>query len=192
VRAERLQEEFDVEIDAWAFDLKPGLPPGGMPRDKAYSNLRIPPGYFENLQRIAADSGIRMLKPEIVANTRKAHEATEFARDAGKVPEFQRALFDAYWEKGENISAVDVLCNLATGCGLDQDRLRQALDQGTHAQRVDEQMEWNRSVGITGVPTFIFSVAGGSAKFSLVGAQDYAVFRDVASRVASGRLKSQS
>ena len=175
-----------MEFDACAFDLRPGLPPQGLPREEAYRDRSYPPGYFENLRRIAADAGIQMQRPPVVANTRKAHEATEFARDAGRLLEFQRAVFHACWEEGENISEPEVLCRLAAGCGLDPDDLRQALSEGRHAGRVEEQLAWSRAVGISGVPTFIFN-----DKFAVVGAQEYDVFRDIADRIAQGKLKGE-
>jgi predicted DsbA family dithiol-disulfide isomerase len=119
-----------------------------------------------------------------VANTLKAHEATEFAREGGRLPQFHRAVFAAYWERGENIGETDVLCRLADGCGLDADGLRQALADGRYRQRVEEQMAWGRAAGLGGVPTVIFN-----EKFAVVGAQDYEVFADVAQRIAGGALR---
>ncbi len=194
MRAEQLGREFDIEFDACAYDLRPGLPPQGLPRDQAYPGRRYPPGYLEHLRNTAAEAGIQMQRPDVVANTRKAHEATEFARDAGRLLEFQRAVFHAYWEEGQNISEVDVLCRLAAACGLDAGELRRALADGRYAARIDEQIAWSRAAAINGVPTFIFSAQGGSASggndsFAVVGAQDYDVFRDIAGRIRRGEIK---
>ena len=171
-------------MEACAFDLRPGLPPQGLPRDQAYPGRSYPQGYVDHLRQTAAEAGIQMGRPQIVANTRKAHEATEFAAEQGSLQEFQRAVFRAYWEEGDNISDVDVLCHLAADCGLDAGALRQALDDGRYAARVEEQMAWARAVSVSGVPTFIFN-----DKFAVVGAQDYDVFRDVASRIVRGEIK---
>ena len=183
MRAERLLEEFEVQFDVCAFDLRPGIPPEGMSREEATRGRTYPAGYLENLHQTALSSGIDMKRPPIIPNTRKAHEATEFAREAGRLLPFHRAVFQAYWEGERDIGDVGVLCEIAGACGLDAGALRQALAQGGYAARVQEQMDWARDAGVTGVPTFIFE-----EKFAVVGAQDYTVFRDVASRVASGRL----
>ncbi len=173
-----------MEIEACAFDLRPGLPPQGLPRDQAYPGRSYPQGYLDHLRQTAAEAGIDMKRPAVVANTRKAHDATEFAAEQGCLWEFQRAVFHAYWEEEQNISDADVLCRLAAGCGLDADALRRALDEGRYSPRVEEQMTWARAAGVSGVPTFIFE-----GKFAVVGAQDYDVFRDVASRILSGEIK---
>jgi predicted DsbA family dithiol-disulfide isomerase len=180
-------EEFEVEFDAWAYDLRPGIPPEGMAREQATAGRTYPPGYVDNLLQTARDSGIDMKRPALIPNTRKAHEATEFAKDSGRLLPFHRAVFSAYWEREENIGEIDILCRVGEECGIDAGGLRDALLDGRYASRVDEQMAWARAAGITGVPTFIFD-----ERFALVGAQEYEVFRDVAGRVIRSREQEAS
>jgi predicted DsbA family dithiol-disulfide isomerase len=186
VRVERLSEEFAVEFDAWAYDLRPGIPPEGMLREQASSGRVYPAGYVDNLIQTARDAGIDMKRPPLIPNTRKAHEATEFAKEAGELMPFHRAVFAAYFEREENIGDMDVLCRIGEESGLNADGLREALSDGRYAAEVEEQIAWGRAAGISGVPTFIFE-----EKFALVGAQEYDVFRDVATRVVSGRLRTE-
>lgn len=187
MRVEGLREEFEVEFDPFAYDLKPGLPPEGLPREKVYAGLVYPPGYVDNMREMARQSEIEMKRPPIIPNTRKAHEATEFARDGGRLWEFHRAVFKAYWEDERNIGDVDVLVDVAAGCGLEAEGLREALADGRYTDRIHEQMEWGRAAGVTGVPTVIFN-----ERFAVVGAQDYEVFADIARRIASGKLKAEA
>jgi len=175
-------EELAVEFDASAFDLRPGLPLEGVPREEVSPGRVYPPVYVDNLLQTAREAGIDMKRPPLIPNTRKAHEATEFAKDSGKLLPFHRAVFCAYWEAEENIGDAEVLCRLGAECGLDAAQLRDALADGRYAERVDGQIAWARSAGITGVPTFIFDES-----FALVGAQEYAVFQDVARRVVDRR-----
>jgi len=186
VRAERLMSEFQVDFDVCAFDLKPGIPPEGLSREQVYGGRVYPPGYIDNLIQTARDAGIDMKRPPIIPNTRKAHEATEFAKGAGHLAEFHRAIFAAYFEREENIGDIEVLCRIGAECDLDAAGLREALSDGRYAAEVEEQIAWTRAAGITGVPTFIFE-----EKFALVGAQEYEVFRDVAERVVQGRLRAE-
>ena len=183
-RAERLREEFDVELDAWAYNLRPGIPAAGLSREQVYDPSRFPSGYLERIRESAREAGIEMIAPPLVANTMKAHEATEFAKERGQLRRFQRAVFAAYWEAGENIGDDEVLCRLAADCGLEADALREALADGRYRRQVEEQMAWARAAGLGGVPTFIFN-----DRFAVVGAQDYEVFADVARRIQRGELK---
>ncbi|MCH8814653.1 MAG: DsbA family protein [Chloroflexi bacterium] len=186
MRVERLQEEVELELDIFAYDLKPGLPPEGISRKDASPGRSYPPGYIDNLIQTANDAGIEMKRPPLIPNTRKAHEATEFARENGQLQQFHRAMFHAYFEEERNIGDIDVLCDIGAGNGLDAEMLRAALEDGRYASMVEEQIEWGRAAGVTGVPTYIFN-----EKFALVGAQDYTVFSDLAARIARGALKSE-
>lgn len=179
-------EEFALELDVCAFDLRPGIPPEGMLREQASAVRAYPPGYMDNLRQTALESGIEMKRPPLIPNTRKAHEATEFAKVAGQLLPFHRAVFRAYWEHDENIGDVEVLLRVGAECGLDREALRAALDEGRYAAEVEGQIAWTRAVGITGVPTFIFD-----DRFALVGAQEYEVFRDVARRIEDGRMREE-
>jgi predicted DsbA family dithiol-disulfide isomerase len=182
VRVEQLRREFAVEVESWAYDLRPDLPPEGLPRDLLYRDARYTPEYFQHLRQVAEASGIRLGRPPVVANTHKAHEATEFAKEQGAVDSFSRAVFAAYWEEEENIGEIDTLCRLAQECGLDGQALRQALESGRYTQRVEEQMGWARRQGIGGVPTFIFD-----GRFALEGAQSYDVFKSISERILARR-----
>jgi predicted DsbA family dithiol-disulfide isomerase len=182
-RVEKLRDEFDIELEVGAFELRPGTPPEGMSREEVSRGRVYPPGYLDNLRANAAESGIEMKRPALVPNTRKAHEATEFAKEHDRLWEIHRALLHAYFEEERNIGDVAVLCDIAASIGLDADALRTALADGRYAAEVEEQLTWARAAGVTGVPTVIFN-----EKFAVVGAQEYAVYRDVAGRVAAGRL----
>jgi predicted DsbA family dithiol-disulfide isomerase len=97
--------------------------------------------------------------------------------------EIERALFRAYFEDERNLGDIDVLCEVAASVGLDAAEARHALDDGRYAADVQEQLSWARAAGVSGVPTVIYN-----ERFAVVGAQDLAVFRDVAQRLAAGRL----
>ena len=185
-RIERLMDEFAIEFDVSAYELRPGLPPEGLPRDQLQANRVYPPGYLDNLRETARDAGIEMKQPPLVPNTHKAHQATEFAKEAGRLLPFHRSVFRAYFEDEQNIGDIEILCRIAADCGLDSAELRVALNEERFAAEVDEQIGWSRAVGITGVPTFIFD-----EKFSLVGAQDHDVFRDIARRIVERRVPAE-
>ena len=185
MRVERLLHEFGVDFDVCAFDLKPGIPPEGLPRQQVYAGRTYPSGYLDNMRQMAADSGIEMKRPPLIPNTRKPHEATEFARDNGRLLEFHCAVFKAYWADEENIGDPAVLCRIAADCGMNGGALEAALGDGRYAGRIEEQMAWSRDVGITGVPTVIFD-----GRIAVVGAQDYETFRDVARRVFESRSQA--
>ena len=184
-RLERLRDEFEIDFDVNAYELRPGIPPEGISRADASKGRVYPPGYIDSMIATANAAGIDMKRPAVIPNTQKAHETTQFARAHGKVWEIERALFHAYFEEERNIGDIDVLCDIGTSVGLDASELRLALEDGRYANAVAQELEWARAVNVTGVPTVIFN-----EQFAVVGAQDYETFLDVAKRVAAGRLAS--
>ncbi|MEO8456757.1 MAG: DsbA family oxidoreductase [Chloroflexota bacterium] len=185
-RLEKLRADYDIQLDTTAYELRPGMPPEGVSREDASKGRTYPEGYLDNLRNTALGAGIEMKRPPHIPNTLKAHEATEFVKEhGGDVWAIQRALFHAYFEEERNIGDIEVICEVAASVGVDADDLRSALQESRYAGEVARQIQWARDVGVTGVPTVIFN-----EKFAIVGAQDELVFRDVAKRVAAGRVES--
>jgi predicted DsbA family dithiol-disulfide isomerase len=177
-RIEALRAEYDIDLEACAYELRPGIPPEGISRAEASKGRVYPPGYLEHLRQTALDSGIDMKRPPIIPSTRLAHEMTEFAKEHGKLWEVHRALFSAYFEHEQDLGNLDILLGVAGEIGLDVDAMNTALSTHRYATEVQRQLDWSREVGVTGVPTVIFN-----NRFSLVGAQDLNVFQDVARRI---------
>ncbi len=184
-RLERLREEFEITLTACAFDLRPGIPSEGIAREEASKGKTYPPGYLDNLRQTALDAGIDLKRPPLVPNTRRAHEATEFAREhGGDLWAVHRALFRAYFEEEQDIGDTNVVVRACKDAGVDSDALREALDDGRYSEEIEKQMAWSRSNGVSGVPTTIFN-----GRFAVVGAQDVALLRDVAGRIVRGEAE---
>jgi predicted DsbA family dithiol-disulfide isomerase len=104
-------------------------------------------------------------------NSVPAHEATLWADEYADGEALRRAVYRAYFVENLNIASTDVLSGLADTLGFDSQRLRAALDEGRYRARVQEQFEYARAAGITGVPAYI------AGQYVMVGAQPYAVFQ---------------
>jgi predicted DsbA family dithiol-disulfide isomerase len=173
VRVERLKEEYPVEVTWVPFYLHPNLPPEGVPREVLFPG---PPdeAYRKHLKESAAAVGIEMRRNPIIANSQKALEAAEFAREAGRLDDFGPAMFKAYFTDAKNIGLPEVLVEVARETGLDPDALEAALEDGRYATVVKDGSDWAHAVGVTGVPTFIFA-----RKMAIVGAHPYESFERV-------------
>ena len=181
MRVERLEREFDIDVEWQPFELHLEIPPEGYDRDKRPS--RKPEGYVSPLRQLAQDEGLTYQPSSHVSNSHAPLEAAEFAREHGVFDAYHRSLFEAYFGEGRDIGEAALLIELATVAGLDGEALGEALASKRYASVVDEQTEKSRQVGITGTPTFIFE--SGDRQFPLVGAQDYAVFENVARRMGA-------
>lgn len=125
--------------------------------------------------------------PEIVANSHLALEAAEFAREHGGFERYHHALFSAYFEDRRDIGDPDVLSDVAMTSGVDDQGLRQALADRRYSATIDRVTDAARTDEIVSMPTFVFS--GG---FRLTGAQDYAVFKSITSRLLAKRAQAET
>ena len=116
--------------------------------------------------------GLHFDPPELLSNSRLAVEAAEFAREAGKHPEFHHEVLAAYFARSEDIGDIEVLVRAAEQVGLDPVALRAGLAGGAYAARREANEAEARSLGVTAVPTFFFP---GGAR--MVGAQPLDHFR---------------
>ena len=126
----------------------------------------------EGLRRRGVELGLHFEAPVLLSNSRLAVEAAEFARDAGRHPEFHREVLAAYFARSEDIGDIEVLVRAAEQVGLDPAALRAGLAGGAYAAGRKAAEDEARRLGITGVPTYIFP---GGAR--VVGAQPLDHFR---------------
>jgi predicted DsbA family dithiol-disulfide isomerase len=124
----------------------------------------------ERFEQVAAAEGLAYAQRTHWYNSVPAHEAALWADEHGDGEAFRRAVYRAYFADGLNIGSSDVLAGLADGLGLDAPDLRAALTEGRYRERVNEQFEFAREAGVTGVPAYV------AGRYMMVGAQSYEVF----------------
>jgi len=175
---DRLRTEYDVEVDWLPFFLHPEIPPEGMPlpdylRDRMSSSTG-------HLQEMAHEGGLAMTTPEVISYSRLALEATEYARQHGRLEDFHRIVFRKYYGEGQDIGRWPVLQAAAEEAGLNSEGMRAAVEAGTFVAvlegHIRQAVEW----GITAVPTYIVG-----DQYEIVGAQPYSVFEQVMDRLGA-------
>ena len=122
---------------------------------------------LDNLTRVAAELGLPLGKREKTYNSRMAQELGKLAEQQGYGEKFHTAAFNTYFADGLNIGLDSTLLDLGVSVGLTEKDLRDALENRTYKNAVDE--DWKRAyeMGVTAVPTFFLN------GMSLVGAQPY-------------------
>lgn len=131
------------------------------------------------VRELAAEEGIELGRPAIIADTHRAHQATEFARESGKDAEYSLAVFRAYWQQDRNIGDPKELMAIAEEVGADASGLERALEDDRYAAAVNEQIRWARWNGVTGIPTFVFD-----DRYALVGAEPYDILARAVRRLS--------
>lgn len=120
---------------------------------------------------MASAAGLEMVFAMRLPNTRRAHEATEYAREKGKHLEFHRAVFDMFYGRGEDIGKWKVLCDAARLVGLDADEMQSTVESGKYTALVNAQVREAQEIGVSGVPTYVLN-----DRYAIVGAQPYEAF----------------
>jgi predicted DsbA family dithiol-disulfide isomerase len=140
----------------------------GMPADRVQE-------MFDQVTRVAADEGLAYdFSRVVVANSFAGHELLHLARaSAGSsaADAVKEALLSAHFEHGEDIGARDVLLRIGTEAGLDAEEVTTALDSGAYREAVRADISHARTLGIQGVPFFVFE-----NKYGVSGAQPAELF----------------
>jgi predicted DsbA family dithiol-disulfide isomerase len=173
---EKLKTEYPVEINWQPFYLRPDTPPEGM--DLPGYILERAAGSTGRLRDIAQSYGMDFVHVQRLFNTRRAHEATEYAREQGKSEEFHRAVFHQVYGLGHDISTWEVLSAAAEETGLDADAMQSAVVSEKYTALVQDQVDRAHALGVTGVPMYVLN-----NRYGIVGTQPYQVFQQAISRL---------
>ena len=122
-----MKKEFDIDDEWLSFEIHPETPPEGVLLTEHLSHIDWDEMYT-GLRKSGKEYNIEFGGVTILANSRKAFEASEFAREQGKYDELHEGLFYAYFTEVRNIGDEDVIMDVASKEGLDTSALKQALD----------------------------------------------------------------
>ena len=175
---DQLKVEHNVDVDWRPYYLRPDTPPEGMELPDYILKARAN-GSDERLRSMADMHGMDFRSTERIYNTRLAHEATEYAREHGKVNEFHHVVFRKVYADGFDISQWDVLRSVAEEVGLDAQDMQSVVDSGKYTAQVAEQVRWAQQIGVTGVPTYVIN-----DRYAIVGAQPYEAFKNALAQIA--------
>ncbi len=157
-----------------SFEIHPNLRAGGVEtvpylESLGYSDV---PRLYEGIRQHAREVGITIGEVPRKYNTHLSLLLTEYAKDQGKVIEYNQAIFRAFWTDGRDISDAGVLQEIMSLIGLDFTAALPGLKNGDYERRFAEEKELARRLGITAVPAFIID-----DKYLISGAQPVEIFR---------------
>ncbi len=182
MEVERIQREWDVDINWQPFFLDPTIPPEG--RERSPQTSEDSPKSHLELRGEALDIEFRRGRT-FTPNSHLALQAGEWAQEHGTLDQlhaYHRALFKAFFTDFEDLSDAAVLVRHAEAVGLDHEALRTALDTKAYEDQVNEGIQNSYRIGVTGIPTFIIN-----DQYAVVGAQDYETFERVFEKFGATR-----
>lgn len=184
-RLERALAEEDEAIQVrWRpYQLDPTIPAGGLDRQTYMRNKFGDDGRLEQvherLRAFGAEEGISYAfdKIERSPNTLDAHRLIRWAAGAGAQDAVVEKLFSLYFEKGRDIGDRKLLVEIAAEVGMDSGEVERRLAEGTDEKEVRQEIAQAQSLGVTGVPFFIFA-----SRFGVPGAQSAEVLSSALER----------
>lgn len=154
---DRLKQEFGdrLEVNWHAFELRPEPKPTLDPQGAYLHDT-----WERSVYPLAHARGMTLHLPPVQPRSRKAFEAAEHARTVGRFDAMHHALFRAFFEEGRDIEDTETLLDVGAAAGLELDPLKDMLDVGRYTQRVCEQEQQAREMGIAAVPLMMVRLAG--------------------------------
>ena len=147
---ERLRDEEGVALDFRAFELRPEPVPTLDPAGEYLTTT-----WARSVYPMAERLGVPIKLPPVQPRSRLAFEGAEFARGAGRLTKYTKAVFAAFFQQGRDIGRADVLVDVASEVGLDAAGYRAALEDHRYLPGVLEQERDAAEIGINAVPSVI-------------------------------------
>jgi predicted DsbA family dithiol-disulfide isomerase len=176
---ERVAREFadQVQVRWRAYELRPDpeptLDPGGDYLRDVWATAVYP---------MAAKRGMKLKLPPVQPRSRKAFEATEYARDRGKADAMRHAIFAAFFEDGRDIGDVAVLEQIAETLDIHPSGVRRALHANVYTDRVIRDENEAAELGLSGVPAMVLTPDSNERRLLISGAQPYETVRELVER----------
>lgn len=151
---------IDAELHFQPFELNPSMPAEGADTVQYLSaKYGIGPEQIAHnqaaIRQRGAEVGFAFGQRARVWNTFDAHRLLHWAGLQGRQRELKHALLKAYHGDSRNVSAHEVLVELAAQAGLDADDAREVLQSGRYADEVRAaETRWQQA-GIHSVPAIV-------------------------------------
>jgi predicted DsbA family dithiol-disulfide isomerase len=157
-RLMRLRDTYDLKIN-WCFiEIHPETSSEGEP----VASLEYPSGQWaqlmQNLETVAREEGIAMAEHSFTTNSKDALLLAEAAKSHGreKFYNLHEKLFSAFFVDSRNIGDRNILRELASDSGIEEDVIESAWQDRKYQQRILNNYHEARQHEIQAVPTFIF------------------------------------
>lgn len=185
---EQAMRECQVDADIYwqPFELNPEMPEQGELlsdhiQRKYGTSAQQSAAAREHLVQLGTEIGFpfKFSDDMHIVNTFLAHQLLHWAALQGRQHQLKMTLFHCYFNRGRDVSDVEVLTNAAVEAGLDFEEAAQILDDQRYAPAVRDAQRFSISRGIQGVPAMIFAQTE-----LMVGAQGVAKYKQLLSQLA--------
>jgi predicted DsbA family dithiol-disulfide isomerase len=176
-RALAQRPELAVERRWRPYQLQPQMPAHGMPWEDfvrtKFGGLQRAQPMFDRVTQVGAADGLTFRFDRVASapNTTDAHRLILFAADRGLEWEMAERLFRAHFAEGRDLNDRAQLIAMATEIGLGSEPVESRLAGPEKVSAVEASQEEAATLGISGVPFFVFD-----NRFGVSGAQPVETF----------------
>jgi len=151
IALEKLQVKYQNGIElVWrAFELTP-VDGHILPSETYIKNFQA-----AKAESVVQDEGLKLIEPKSLTYTWLAQECVYFANSQGLSLKLARALFDAFFLRGLDISSEEVVMTVASQAGLNIAKLKQALEDGVLTKHVLADEQEFKTYGFQGLPAML-------------------------------------
>lgn len=184
------QPDFQYVLHWRPFFLNPDTPPEGEPYlpflVQKFGGPERVEAIWQRIRDVGTTLGIdyQFEKIQVRANTLNAHRLIHWAQEHGDATPLVEKLFAAQFERGENVSDVAVLADIAFACGYERSKVLAYLASAQDVPLIREMERESRSWGVNSVPTFVFD-----RKSGVQGAEDPRVLANEIKQVLAATEK---
>jgi len=158
VRADRLVEQFDIQLKLTHFPLHPETPQEGLSLEELFAGRNIDiQASQQRLQNVMQQEGLPFGNRSMTYNSRLAQELGTWAEEVAPNSSIHQHLYQAYFVKGLNLADVEVLIEAASQAGLSANDARDVLLSRRYEAHVNGDWQRCRELGVTSVPTYLIS-----------------------------------
>ena len=182
-----------IEIRWQAFFLNPDMPEGGMDRQD-YVNRKFGGSVrakeiYDRITTVGktVDIAFRFDLITRTPNTTRSHRLIHYADQWNCQDMVVEELFRRYFLEGQDIGDLEVLTEAAAAAGLDRNDTTAYLQSNADRQLVVASDQNARSLGISGVPFFVFE-----NKYAVSGAQSSELFLQTIDRIEQEAMTTAS
>ena len=170
----------EIELEWHSFQLDPTIPVNSGKQQNVFEYLAERKGIsfeqsmkmHESVLQMARKSGLEFnLDKAIVANSFNAHRLIQLAKSKGLGDEAEEQFFKAYFIEGKDLGNPKIVAEVGKSIGLPESEIKDALTSDDLAYAVNQDIQEAQSLGIRGVPFFIFN-----RKYAISGAQPVEMF----------------
>ena len=168
-----------IELEWHPFEINPDMPPEGEDlSDHIARKYGSTPDEIlssrTSMTQFGSEFGFKFdfFAGMKVFNTRDSHVLLELAKKSDNQTQLKMRLFEAFFSDRKDVSARTILTEVSQSAGLDAEEVLTVLDDSNARERVlDQENQW-KEMGVSAVPTVVFN-----RSHAMTGAQSVEVYK---------------